>query len=220
MSKKAIIGFILIGLSLTKNMHAQNNLKDKTMEVKTVTVVKSKAPWYAFDFLIIKGFRKVNPVYQKVDGLEFKAYSINHNESGKNFGGIYLWQNVQKAKSWYTPQWFEEVKKKRGVIPQVEYYDVISDISHLPENKNYEGMNTKSIAVFIHRLDKDTAKGLFLKQGFFFRGYLLNETDDKNGLILFFNSKAEAKSFIKLNKIAEFEWFKTPVMLNNKGQQL
>jgi hypothetical protein len=34
-------------------------------------------------------------------------------------------------------------------------------------------------------------------------------------LILFFESKIKAKSFIKSYKINNFDWFKIPVMLNN-----
>ena len=212
--KSMSVGFIIILLSTT-TMCAQNNSNNEIMNVKTVTIVKSKAPWYAFDFLLPKKFREVNPIYEKVNGLEFKAYSINRNREGKNFGGIYLWEEEAKAKNWYTPQWFEDVKKKRGVTPTVEYFSVKSEFSSLPITTNYANFNTKSIAVFIHGLTQNQASSLYAQQTTFFRAYWLLETSEQNGLILFFESKIKAKSFIESNKINNFDWFKIPVMLNN-----
>jgi heme-degrading monooxygenase HmoA len=215
MTKKSIlIAFILIGLSFTK-IYSQNTLTNQIMNEKTVTIVKSKAPWYAFDFLLPKKFREVNPIYEKVKGLEFKAYSINKNNEGKNFGGIYLWDNESAAKNWFTPQWFDEVKKKRGNTPTVAYFTVISEFSALPKTTNYANFHTKSIAVFIHALTKDKASNLFAQKTSFFRAYWLAEQKEENGLILFFDSKVNAKSFIESNKIGNFDWFKIPVMLNN-----
>ena len=215
MTEKSIrLGFIII-LSSTTTMFAQNNLKNDIMSVKTVTIVKSKAPWYAFDYLLPKKFREVNPIYEKVNGLEFKAYSINRNTEGKNFGGIYLWGEEAKAKKWFTPQWFEDVKKKRGVTPTVEYFSVKSEFSSLPITTTYTNFNTKSIAVFIHGLTQNQASNLYAHQTTFFRAYWLLETSEKSGLILFFESKIKAKSFIKSYKINNFDWFKIPVMLNN-----
>lgn len=74
-TKSALIVLTIVGLSIT-NMYSQTNINNKNMNERMVTIVKSKAPWYAFDFLLPKKFREVNPIYQKVTGLEFKAYSI------------------------------------------------------------------------------------------------------------------------------------------------
>lgn len=213
--KMLLIGTISLGLLNTKKTYSQNILKNEIMNIKTVSIVKSKAPWYAFDFLLNKKFREVNPIYEKVNGLEFKAYSINRNTKGKNFGGIYLWEDFDKAKNWYTPQWFDDVKKKRGHTPTVEYFVVKSEFSALPSTTNYINFNTKSIAVFIHGLMQNQANNLYTQQTSFFRAYWLLETSEQNGLILFFESKIKAKSFLKSNKINNYDWFKIPVMLNN-----
>ncbi len=211
----AILSAGISTLKAQENLMNQN-LNNPKMESKVITIVKSKAPWYGFNFLLNSKFREVIPTYQKVDGLKYKAFSINNINGKKYFGGIYLWDNKQKAENWYTPKWFEDIRKKRGVIPIVEYFTAISDTSFLNQNEHYPENQSKCVALFLHSLSEPEAKTAFKKQEGLFRAYLVLDKNNSKGVILFFISKGKAELFLKTYLYQNTEWFKVPVLLSNQ----
>jgi hypothetical protein len=187
---------------------------------KIVTIVKVKSPWYAANFLIINQFKKLNPLYENVAGLLFKAYTINYNEKGKNFGGIYLWQDESKVRSWYSPHWFAEVKRKRGSEPIVEYYNAIADTSYLSATTRYAAFGKRSFVVLLKNLSADKIANYYKEQDGLFRVYhILIEKENHQGLIMFFYTKHQAIKFLNDNGEANFELFKAPVMVKHKGNE-
>ncbi|NBO77730.1 MAG: hypothetical protein EBV28_12225, partial [Betaproteobacteria bacterium] len=80
-------------------------------------VVKVPAPWYAPRFLVTNKMRDTIPQYQGIAGLNFKAFSFAKADG--HYGGIYLWKDLDAARSWFTPQWFERVKQERGAAANV-----------------------------------------------------------------------------------------------------
>jgi uncharacterized protein YndB with AHSA1/START domain len=184
---------------------------------KIVTIVKVKAPWYAANFLITNQFKKLNSLYENVDGLLFKAYSINYNENGKSFGGIYLWQNESKAKSWYSPNWFAEVKRKRNTDPTLDYYRAVSDTSYLPTETNYDKFYKRSFVLLLRNLPSDNIAKYYKKQDGLFRVYhILTDNNKAEGLVMFFFTKHQAIKFVKDNSENNFELFKIPILVKHK----
>jgi heme-degrading monooxygenase HmoA len=63
--------------------------------------------------------RTTMPLYDKLPGLEFKAFSMARPDH--QFGGIYLWRDLATAQAWFNPDWFERVRKERGVEGEVRF---------------------------------------------------------------------------------------------------
>lgn len=199
-----------------KSAPDSNKIVDDKKYTKIVTIVKVKAPWYAANFLINKEFKKVNAIYEKVDGLLFKAYSINHNEKGKNFGGIYLWKNEDKANNWFTPKWFKDIEIKRGTSPTVEYYKAIADTSYLPFETNYSKVDNRSFVLFLKNLSKDKIKKYYQNQNGVFRIFYIQTENENEGLLMFFYTKHQAIDFVIEHNESNYKLFKVPLLLENK----
>ena len=103
---------------------------DAESPVATATIVKVPSPWYAPRFMIASKMRDTIPLYQSLPGLNFKAYSFARSDG--DFGGVYLWKDAAAAKAWFTPEWFERVKRERGVYAEVRLFDVLLAIDNTP----------------------------------------------------------------------------------------
>jgi heme-degrading monooxygenase HmoA len=86
-----------------------------------VAIVKIAKPWYAPVALVRSKMRETLPLYAKLPGLEFKAFSLARPDG--EFGGIYFWRDRATAQAWFNPAWFERVRQERGVEGQVRYVD-------------------------------------------------------------------------------------------------
>jgi hypothetical protein len=179
---------------------------------KEAVIVKVKAPPQFTDELLKQGFLKAVPIYQAIDGLEFKAFSINQTGDKKFFGGVYLWENKDKADKWFTPQWAEKAKQTYGSEPLVERFSVISDSTFKVES--FDVKSDKTTAVLIKNLSEKEAKKHSKKSLGVYRSYEI-KTVDGFGVILFFVNQATADVFLKKNKVENYELFQTPVLLNN-----
>jgi hypothetical protein len=179
---------------------------------KEAVIVKVKAPPQFTDELLKQGFLKAVPIYQAIDGLEFKAFSINQTADKKFFGGVYLWENKDKADKWFTPQWAEKAKQTYGSEPVVERFEVIKDTSFKIES--FDIKSDKTVSLLLKNLSEKEAKKHFKKSLGVYRSYLV-KTADKFGVILFFVNQATADIFVKKNKVENYELFQTPVLLNN-----
>ncbi len=181
----------------------------------TVAIVKVKAPWYGFDFLLAREFHKVIPTYQKINGLRFKAFSSTETKEGKFFGGIYLWDSERVARDWYTPNWFADVEQKRGQKPTVTYFPVLHEATFVSPDFDYRQQEDDCITVFAHAINLAGVQQCFTKQPGLLRVYLVGEPRQQQGAILLFASVKEAQRFVNQQPAVRFEWFKTSVLLNN-----
>ena len=179
-----------------------------------VTIVTVKAPWYAFDFLLSGQFRKAIPVYQRVAGLQFKAFSSITTEDGKFFGGIYRWDSEKQARNWYTPTWFANVERKRGHKPTVDYYPVVTDTAFVAPTFDYS-KESDGVTVFVHAISPALSQQCLTQQPGLLRTYLVRQKDDKEGAMLLFAAAEMATAFLRNQQVSHYDWFRTPVLLSN-----
>lgn len=199
-----VFGIILTGFSVA---NAQQNKLNKF-----VTIAKVKAPAAATDDILRQGFIKSIPVYKNIKGLEFKAFSIQKIEQGTFFGGIYLWENKESAEKWFSPEWFARVKSTYGVEGAVDYYEIISDNSFLPDN--FEGASGSEMTVLVKNLSEKSIKKYAAKSNGLLRSYIF-KTDKKFGAILLFTDGNAVNKFAGKMKLSSRELFDTPVLLDN-----
>lgn len=91
------------------------------VEARVVVIVNVPRPWYAFDFLVQRGFRNAVPAYLDLPGLEYKMFT--QTDDGQ-FGGIYLWRTAAQAQAYYDPGWRARVQQRYGKAAQVTLYNV------------------------------------------------------------------------------------------------
>lgn len=175
-------------------------------------IVKVKAPSVAAPAIIKEGFIKAIPTYQAIDGLLFKAFSITKISENNYFGGIYLWQNKEKAEKWFSPQWTQQVKSRYGVEPSVELLAIIKDSLFFP--KDFDFKNEKTVSIFVKGLTEKDLKQFTKKNLGLLRSYFV-KTESGYGAIMLFVNEQTADVFAKKAKITDYQLFQTPVLLNN-----
>ena len=67
----------------------------------------------------VEKMRTTVPKYEGLDGLVSKFYLLSGNN--ERAGGLYLWESISKANDWYTPEWYDYMKRAWGEAPAVEY---------------------------------------------------------------------------------------------------
>ncbi len=87
-----------------------------------VVIVRVPKPWYAPRALIASKMRDTEPQYAALPGLVHKAYSFAQRDGA--FGGVYLWADGAAARAWFSPAWFERVRRERGVEGEVRLFPV------------------------------------------------------------------------------------------------
>lgn len=179
---------------------------------KVVTIVKVKAPAAATVEFIKQGFVKAIPTYQTIDGLEFKAFSLQKVDGGNAFGGIYFWTNKTSAEKWFSPAWFARVKATYGVDGTVDYYAVISDKSFISEQFDYKIETAATI--FVQGLNEKDSKEFTKKSLGLLRSYFVKTADSYAAILLFANEQT-ANLFVEKKSITKREFFNTPVLLDN-----
>lgn len=205
-----IASFLTVFAAILTTFSAANAQENNSG--KFVTIAKVKAPAAATDEILKQGFLKAIPTYKNIEGLQFKAFSIQKTEDGNFFGGLYLWNNKETAEKWFSPQWFERVKTTYAVQGTVDYYEIIADKSYFP--KNYDFNDDKSAAIFVQDLNEKDVKAFTKKSVGLLRSYFVKTANGYGAILLFVNQQT-ANLFIEKNKIAEREFFTTPVLLNN-----
>lgn len=121
-------------------------------------VVKVPIPWYAPKALVWSRMRDTVPVYQSIPGLSFKAYSIAQADG--RYGGLYLWKDLDSARTWFNPAWFERVEKERGAKGQVQFYEVPVAIDNTPGGTpaQADGANVSTIVTIALPANVDKAR--------------------------------------------------------------
>lgn len=202
----SLIGF-LFAFGMLSAANAQENAADKVL-----TIVKVKAPAAVTGELIRQRFVKAIPTYQAIDGLEFKAFSLQKVGDGYEFGGIYLWKNKASAEKWFSPQWFERVKTTYGVDGDLAYYAVAADKSFITDKFNYQ--SETAVTIFVPNLSDKDLKEYAKKRLGLLRSYFVKTANNYAAILLFVNEQT-AKLFVEKKKITNRELFQTPVLLNN-----
>lgn len=178
------------------------------MPTPVIAVVNVKTPWYAFHFLLRRGFRKAVPEYQQVPGLRFKYFATSADH--RFFGGIYLWASQADAQRWFSPQWFERVRRTYKAEGNVRFFDVLNEYTAVPPDFDFKKTEGKSRVVFCD----GTANASTSPAG------LLRRYEVQKGqamaLVLLFKDEGSATAFLAAHPAAGAEVYKTPVLLNNE----
>ena len=70
---------------------------------------------------IKKGFIEVAPKFKNPSGLLRKYFLIS--EDGKTGGGVYLWNSMEQARTFFEGVLRPMIRDKFQVEPSIEYYD-------------------------------------------------------------------------------------------------
>jgi len=95
-----------------------------------VVIVRVPKPRFAPKWLVRRKMRESIPLYSKLDGLEFKAFTFERGSG--DFGGIYTWRDRAAAESWFTDAWFARVRRERGSDAYVRMFDVVQSLDNVP----------------------------------------------------------------------------------------
>jgi heme-degrading monooxygenase HmoA len=200
-----------------------------------VAIVKIAKPWYAPAALVRSKMRDTVPLYGKLPGLDFKAFSIAR--PGSEFGGIYFWRDRATAQAWFNPAWFERVRQERGVQGEVRYFDAWVSIDNtaggtaldsdssavatvvqiaLPATVSQERL----LAEFKAAVPTYQAVPGLLRKHFITAG---EGTSRSFGGVYLWRDEASAKAFFNASwqarvqntygSAAQIEWFDVPVLL-------
>ena len=66
-------------------------------------------------------FQGTAPKYLNLAGLLRKNYFLT--EDGLRAGGIYVWESMERAQQFYSPEWQSFVAGKYGAPPEILYVD-------------------------------------------------------------------------------------------------
>jgi hypothetical protein len=196
-------GLLAVSLVAPHISHSQTGLIHP--KGSTLAIVDSKRPWYGFRSLLIKKFKEVLPDYQAAPGLLLKSFDIT--EDKKHFGGIYLWQNDEAARAWYSPAWYAKATKRTGVAPVVTYYSVkesVIVVQNLPRQGQYWAvLCLKPGVVYV------SAIGLL-------QLISLNPSEQapQGGSVSLWKTKKEAEQVFGKDRV-QVRFFDAPVVLSN-----
>ena len=195
-------------------------------------VVKVPTPWYAPRFLVTNKMRDTIPQYQAIAGLNFKAFSFAKSDG--HYGGIYLWKDLDAARAWFTPQWFERVKQERGAAANVRVVEVVLALDNTPGGTPADA-NSSAVATMVEipvpagvskeRMAQGFAAAVpgFQKVPGLLRKYFITTADGKFGGIYIWKDEASANAWFtpawrdrvlkEYGQPASLEWFDTPILL-------
>ena len=195
-------------------------------------VVKVPTPWYAPRFLVTSKMRDTIPQYQAIAGLNFKAFSFAKADG--HYGGIYLWKDLDAARAWFTPQWFERVKQERGAPANVRVFEVALALDNTPGGTP-ANPNSVAVATMVEipipagvgkeRIAQGYAAAVpsFQKVPGLLRKYFITTDDGKFGGIYIWKDEASANAWFtpawrdrvlkEYGQPASLEWFDTPILL-------
>jgi heme-degrading monooxygenase HmoA len=203
-----------------------------------VTIVRVPKPWYAPRSTVTAKMIESLPIYLKLDGLAFKAYSFERNTN--EYGGVYYWDSKQSAERWYNAAWFERVKRERGVDGKVRYLEAPLTIDNVPggtaEDNASESVTTlveipipaglsreKLIAEFnaamptYQRIPGLLRKSFVLTSNNTFGGvYLWKNEASANA---WFNTAWHERVQKTYGQAAAIEWYDTPILMHSKAKE-
>ena len=166
-------------------------------------VVKVPTPWYAPKFFVTSKMRDTIPQYQAIAGLNFKAFSFA--KADRHYGGVYLWKDLDAARAWFTPQWFERVKQERGVAANVRAIEVVLALDNTPGGTPANA-NSSAVATMVEIPTPAGVSKELIAQGFaaavpgfqkvpgLLRKYFITTADGKFGGIYIWKDEASANA--------------------------
>ncbi|MGN6151233.1 MAG: hypothetical protein ACTHOH_04380 [Lysobacteraceae bacterium] len=190
-----------------------------------MAIVEVPRPWYVPDALIVRKMRATLPQYRALPGLRFKAYSFAR--PGGDFGGVYLWRDRAAAEAWFTPAWFERVRRERGVEGRVRLFALSESPSFASDVSDW-GAFPHAVVVVVAGTG-DAARSIPGRAGF---PSLRTEgalalypirTADGPGAAVLWRDAARARAWLARNgfgkgSAARVAWFDTPLM-TTAGEQ-
>lgn len=198
-----------------------------------VVVTKVPKPWYAPRALVVSRFRDSIPEYEAVPGLAYKYYTLA--DDGR-FGGLYLWQNREQAQAWFSPAWFDRVRKERGVEGEARYFDAPVIVDNTPDRP--AGTDGNAVVAIVELpvpagVNREALVDGFIKAAPAYRAvpglvrkYFIITADGRFGGIYLWQNRETANTFHSAEwqaKIAgtygapaQIEWLDAPVILPSK----
>jgi hypothetical protein len=68
-------------------------------------------------------FHKIAPGFRQVKGLISKHFICSE---GGWAGGVYQWERLEDAKTFYSGPWVDEIVQRYGMQPQIDFYEVLA----------------------------------------------------------------------------------------------
>jgi hypothetical protein len=199
------------------------------------TIVRIPTPWYAPRFLVVRRMRESMPLYQSIDGLMHKAYSLSRPDG--RFGGIYLWKDLASAQAWFTPAWFERVARERGAPGDVAFFEVLRIVEG-PVASPSQGTEPSAVATLIEvgrpagsnrGADQPDPLGAVASwQGVagLLRSSIVRTPQGGPGAIALWQDEASARAWLSAERIermakeygepARVTWFDAPILMPGK----
>jgi heme-degrading monooxygenase HmoA len=198
-----------------------------------VSVVRVSTPWYAPRALVLSKMRDTIPLYAQLPGLAFKAFSIER--TSKDFGGLYHWRDADAAKAWYNADWFERVRRERGVDGRVAMYDAPLSVDNVPGGLKGADPSTGVATLVLMRtpagVRREQIEAEFQKAAPSFRTvpgllrkhFIVSNDNTSFGGLYLWRDEASAQAWFNdawhervrksYGQEAAIDWFDTPILL-------
>ena len=226
--------------ALAQGLPAATSL-DASSTTPVVVIVRVPKPWCAPRALVQGKMRETIPQYAQLPGLMFKAFSFERESS--DFGGLYYWRDRSSAQGWFSPAWFERVRKERGVEGQVRMFDALVSLDNsaggTPADTDSAAVSTLveiSIppGVTRERLATEFAAAVptYQKLPGLLRKHFIVSAQGTFGGVYLWKDEASARAWFNdawrsrvvktYGQEAKIEWFDTPILLptQNASNQL
>jgi heme-degrading monooxygenase HmoA len=199
----------------------------------TVVVVRVPTPWYAPRALVASRMRDTIPEYERLPGLQFKAYSFERGSG--DYGGLYLWRTAQQAQAWFGPAWFNRVRAERGVQPQVRFFEAPVSLDNTPGGTPLQRESTTVATLVLINTPAGAARERLVAEfnaalpayravaGLLRKQFIIGEGGQRFGGLYLWQDEASARAWFneawsarvlqRYGQAAVIEWFDTPVLL-------
>jgi hypothetical protein len=179
---------------------------------QTVAIVRVASPWYAPNWLIAGQFPRYVSEYEKLDGLARKLYTIG---ADRHYGGIYLWSTRKAAQAYYSPQWAEGIRQRRGSAPDLRLWQA-PFVLEGPAQLSLKPVGDRSgstaacatLTLITPRAPSQPASqaleqlaGLLDNPSGLVRSYLLSAEDGGIGMVNLWASRSQACAFFSEDRI-------------------
>jgi heme-degrading monooxygenase HmoA len=235
---KAVSLLTLAAAVLATTVQAQAPQAAQQAGSAVAVIVKVPKPWYAPRAVVIGKMRDTIPQYANLPGLNYKMFSFAQADG--QFGGVYLWQDRTAAQAWFSPAWFERVRRERGVDGNVRMFDapVVLDNAGAEAGATAGAEEGSAVATLVtiptpaglgrDRLVAEFRAALpaYQKVAGLKRKYFIITDDGRFGGIYLWESQAAAQAWfstawharVKKTYGADgaIEWFDTPILLPSK----
>ena len=206
---------LLLALSLASPAQAQPVEAPGLPAANPVlAIVKVPRPWYAPRFVITGKMRDTMPLYAALPGLDFKAYSFAQADGA--FGGLYLWKDAASARAWFSPAWFDRVRRERGVEAQVRLLEVVAAVDAVPGGTPADP-DSPSVATLESNLPAtaplDALVAADRRVPGLLRRYRVRDDAGRAGIFSLWRDAAAARQQLDASLQGSVEWFDTPILL-------